>query len=101
MPTTATGSPTGASSVTPMPFIPSFCIAAEATRLVDVPYRKIIPPSIDAYASGSSTLLLGTLARCAAPMATGRKAAVVTVLEMTDEKAATAPIIASTNTWWP
>ncbi|CAM3414457.1 hypothetical protein COSO111634_14960 [Corallococcus soli] len=73
--------------------------AADTTRFVDVPNSSTVPPIMEAYARGISTLLRGTFARWAAPMATGRKAAVVTVLEMKEENTATTPIIASTNAW--
>ena len=48
MPITATGSPTGASSTTPMDSSPSRGMAADITRLVEVPYSSTMPPSIEA-----------------------------------------------------
>jgi hypothetical protein len=69
---------------------PYCSIAALTTRLVDVPNRKIVPPSMELNAKGINSLREATLACADAAVATGRNAAVTAVFEATEENAQTA-----------
>src|SRR4030095_1501578 len=95
--------PTGANSNIEYGACPYLWIVPLTARLVDVPMRVQLPPSIAPKARGISSFDGGTFALAASPITTGRNIAVVVVFFKTDAVKAAENMISdvSTKLWFP